>query len=567
VRFLNETDSSRGFTLFGLSVITTCSILVYFWSLDFVNIPPDVFFVLFFTASIATSYAILSSRLGFSQKLALVLFWSLSLRLGTTLRIPTGLPDVYPDALYGRQLAVSILSTGSIPSSGLTGFAAKYVGFPMLELLLSSLSLIPRLDLDTMIRVGGGPFLFTFGLLIITLGLRRLCGESTAVTSALIGSNYMDLTTHTVHPVIGIVFFALGFYGIIRRSKSAAVIAVLSFVVLAMSHDLTPIQAAVILLTGAFLYEGVFRERSDYSFLKMGLLVSVAYGMWVSYHAQYDLRSILGDFIGAFGSLQSTVHVVHVTYSGHYVGIVGLIAFALLLGAGFVWSIMRKRDERSRVLISLGFGAGCFFGVAIPLYVLSSRVSPTGWLGSILPRLLEFVYLLAAPIAVTVIESLRNLKSRRVIKVSVRSRTIGAAILVSILLLPTFYFFVDPEFYDYTTPLEADDVRLPLHPWLTAGEWANTHLSRAGGNGTLTLTADRLPFTFVGSYGRVSLVTISQADLDGWLRWGRPHVPVLVIIDMAQHRSILNETVHDDNLVYSNSEVVFVVIEPVTNAQ
>jgi len=124
-------------------------------------------------------------------------------------------------------------------------------------------------------------------------------------------------------------------------------------------------------------------------------------------------------------------------------------------------------------------------------------------------------------------------------------------------------------YYDLTVPFEKEDIRLPLNAWRTAGEWADARVNREPGKDSVALSADRLAFTFVGSYGRVTIVTISQAELDARLRslGPRPDVPALLIVDLANHPSVLNETVQFENLVYSNSLVVFIVTVPITKAQ
>lgn len=549
-----------------MDTVTILSILGYFWSLDTYRWPVEIFHGLFIIAAVLTSYAVLSSRLRFAHKIFLVMLWSVSIRLAIPFRLETGILSNDPDPLFVRQLAMSIFSTGVISHSGLTGFALNYYAqFPGLEILACSLSHVSRIEIDTILKFGGA-FVGTLGLLLLILGFKRICGPFWAVVSGLIASTYTNLMISMIHGTIGLLFSIILVLGILHGKRPGTAIAIVALAAMVVAHDFTPVQITIVLCFASAFY-AVFpnRQQRVLSLPALTLTLSTAFGAWILFTTGSALATFSGILTILRGTLEPALaEAPRIIYMPRMLSLIGLSAYALLLVVGFVLFVFRKTEKTMRIIFALCFGAAAYFIFGSLPFMLSSGFGITGHGGDVLPRSVQYLYLVGAPVAAVVLERLRFRRTPEttigsagssalvpLTRIS-RKRIWAATFLVSVILMPTFYFFFVPMYYDINAPWVQMDVRLPLNEWQTAAEWVGAHSPLSP-----RVYGDMLAVTFIGAVGRQNILYIIEENLD--IRYLLRSVPSAVILNRSSS-SLLRESIPFDNLVYSDSGVLIVLV-------
>ena len=463
----------------------------------------------------------------------------------------------YPDTLFVRQLTMRIFSEGAIPSSGLTGFAVNYVQFPVLEILISFLSHVSGFKIDTIMKLGSSLFI-CLGLLLLIVIFKRTLGSQVAITSGLIASTF-NYYIPVVHAAMGLLYFAILVFGILHGKKSGIVIALVSLAAMAVSHDFTSVQVILVLVFASGFRWVLLRERhSELSFFTTMLVLSVTFLAWILYHTGSALATFAQILKILYESVQPALgEVPQIFYAPRTLGLIGLGGYFLLVAVGLGLFALGKVEKKLQTIFALCFGAAAYFMISSLPYALSTMYKVEGYGGSLLPRSLSFLYLIGAPVAVVVLDRLSGRILERRSHVS-RSRACLAMLLLSIILMPTFYFFVTPMYYDMKAPWVGNDVRLPLSEWQTAGEWVGAHPPMH-----LQVHGDVLAMTFIGAVGNQEVFYITDiSQTEFLLRHGR--VTSAIVLDRSSPtlqsiQSIDWQSIPLDNLVYSDAGVLLVI--------
>jgi hypothetical protein len=459
---------------------------------------------------------------------------------------------------------MSIFSTGVISSSDLTGFAVNYAQFPALEILISSLSQVSRIEIDTILKFGGA-FVGTLGLLLLILGFKRICDPFWAVVSGLIASTFTNFIT-MVHGTIGLTFAIILVYGILLGKRSGTAIAIVGLAAMVVSHDFTALQVLIV-LGFASGFHAVFRQQHQgLSLAAAMLMLLTAFSAWIL----FTTGSALATFSGILSILRRSLEPAlaeapQIVYMPRMLSLIGLASYALLLVVGFVLFVFGKTEKRMRIIFALCFGAGAYFSFGSLPFILSSEFGIKGHGGDVLPRSLEYLYIVGAPVAAVVLERLHGRTPETTIRSAgssalvwltraSRKRTWAATLLLSIVLMPTFYFFVVPMYYDIDAPWVAQDVRLPLSEWQTAAEWVGAHSPLSP-----RLYGDMLAITFIGAVGKQDINYIFEENLD--IEHLLRSVPSAIVLNESSS-SLLKQSIPFDNLVYSDSVVLIVLVAP-----
>jgi hypothetical protein len=554
-----------------LDSVVIASIYAYFVSLGISNPwPIEIFDGLFLSSCVLTSYAVLASRLRFGWRLFLVIFWSLTLRLGVQLRLAAmGVISNYPDSLYVHQLTMKIMSSGSIPpSSGLSGFAVNYVQFPGLEIWISSFSQISAIG-NGIVSVFAAPFIATLGVLMLILVFKKVIGPLFAVASGLLASTFNEFGTNLVHGTLGLAFFGLLVFGILRGRKLPYILLTLvSVAAITISHDFTPVQVLLVLVF-AWLFEIFSGGRRTSSIGISVLVLSVSYLAWVLFYegtAFTVFSAILSTLVTSwFSSLQSTQLSLTapptIVYFPRMVSLVGLGGFLFLIAVGYCLFFLKRTEKTFRLIFPLCFGASAYFVIGSLPFTMSTEFG--GYGNTVFPRSVEFLYLVGAPVAVMVLDRLsgRILEIRSLVSVKRISlkRVLSATLLLSIILIPTFFFFVEPSYYDMNAPLVSNDLRQPLTEWQTAGEWVNAHPPQT------PVYGDSLGSTFIGAFGDQNVTYLLESSQIESLLSPHETMPVVTVLDRTSpaEQSIQPvdwQSIPLDNLVYSSSGVLIVSV-------
>jgi hypothetical protein len=461
---------------------------------------------------------------------------------------------------------MSIFSTGVISSSDLTGFAVNYAQFPALEIFVSSLSQVSRIEIDTILKFGGA-FVGTLGLLLLMLGFKRICGPFWAVVSGLIASTYTNFIT-MVHGTIGLVFSIILVFGILRGKRSGAAIAVVGLIAMVVSHDFTPLQVFIVLGFASAFYVVFPQQHQGVSLASAMLILLTTFSAWIL----FTTGSALATFTGILAILRKSLEPAlaeapQIVYVPRMLSLIGLSSYALLLAVGFVLFVLGKTEKKMRIMFALCFGAGGYFIFGSLPFIMSSEFGIKGPGGDVLPRSVEYLYILGAPVAAVVLERLRfrqtpetkipsagssdlvPLRSR-----ASRKRRWAATLLLSIILMPTFYFFIVPMYYDINAPSVQMDVRLPLNEWQTTAEWVSAHSPLSS-----RVYGDMIAVTFIGAIGKQGIFYIIGENLD--IQYLLRSVPSAIVLDRSSS-PLLMQSIPFDNLVYSDSGVLIVLVTP-----
>jgi hypothetical protein len=547
------------------------SIYAYFVSLGINNPwPVEIFDGLFLSSCILTSYAVLASRLRFGWRLFLVIFWSLTLRLGVELRLGVmGIISNYPDSLYVHQLTMKITASGSIPaSSGLSGFAVNYVQFPALEIWISSFSQISAIG-SAIVSIFAAPFIATLGVLLLILIFKKVIGPLFAVASGLVASTFNLFGTNLVHGTLGLAFFGLLVFGILHgRRLPDIILTLVSVAAISISHDFTPVQVLLVLVF-AWLFEFFSGRRRTSSLGISVLALSVGYFAWILFYEGTALTvfsGILSTIANSwFASSQSSglslTALPTIVYFPRMVSLIGLGVFLFLIAVGYCLFFLKRVERTFRLMFPLCFGASAYFVIGSLPFATSTEFG--GYSSIVLPRSVEFLYLVGAPVAVMVLDRLGGqileIRSHVSVKrVSVK-RLLSATLLVSIILMPTFFFFVEPSYYDMNAPLVSNDPRQPLSEWQTAGEWVSAHPPQP------QVYGDVLAATFIGAVGNQNVTYLLGRSQTESLLSPNETVTIVMVLDRSSPpqqsiQSVDWQSIPLDNLVYSNSGVLIVLV-------
>lgn len=440
--------------------------------------------------------------------LPLLLIVTLSFRLISIVRVPY--PVLFgPDLNFELQIVRQTQLVGRIPETSLTGAANYYSHFPGLELLISVMSIATQADPRALLKLVG-TFVGLLTVILVACAYRNVTGErGFAVVAASLGGlspMFVAFDTYTVHPTLADVFIAAIFLCLYRRAPTAAFagLAIVGFTTLVMTHSWLPIVFFLILV-GLFMAQKVdasvsgSHENVRVSFLAFSFVAIVA---WIAY--------VAATMVATYGTYYYSIMAVYVSPEislshvsptgvkpGWLVGMtyLGFVSFALSTFVGIVASI-RARDPKHRVLLSVGTVT-----LAISTSLMSMWILGFEQVGDLFNRNLILLYLFAAPLAVL---GVIKLKSLRPFGGKLwRGRFLAFGLLFT-MLLPSVYYGVDPMFYDRSSRLIDEDVRLGLNEWQSTGVFVAGHVSDEKVYGL------RLAYIYVSGYAAKEVETVGE---------------------------------------------------------
>jgi hypothetical protein len=502
--------------------------------------------------------------------LPLLLIVALSFRLISIVRV--SYPILFgPDLNHELQLVRRILSAGRIPETPVTGSANYYRFFPGLELLISVVSIATQADPIVLLKYFG-TFVGLLAVILVACAWRNVTGDRgfSIVAAFLAGLSpmFVAFDTYTVHPMLADIFIAVIFLCLYRRAPTAAFagLAIVGFIALVVTHSWLPIVLFVILV-GVFIAQKVDASvPGSYRSVRAPFLafMIVAIAAWVAYMAT-AMVEIYGDYYSSIGALYLSpeISLFHVTPTGAKPGwVVGLtylggMSFALSVFVGIV-AIIRARDPKHRLLLWLGTASLVTCSSLMSIWMLGFKS-----VGDLFNRNLTLVYFFAAPLAVLGVTRLKSLRPSG--GKPWRGRFLAFGLLFT-MLLPSVYYGVDPMFYDRSSRLIEEDVRLGLNKWQSVGVFVAGHVSGEKVYGV------RLAYTYVSGYAGKEVVvvvgrTFRGSDILSWASTKSGSILVARIswsevedYDYSPSASELRTLVTTSNVVYHASDAVVLVL-------
>jgi len=505
----------------------------------------------------------------------LVIAWVLVLRFMIPLRLDEGIVSNYPDMIYETQIADKILASGAVSFQSPTTYGVDYVFNPMLELLVANLGMVLGVPLAPVLKYIG-PFLGVLTVIFLLGFYRGFLDDKTAVISVFLAAScfhFLRFDSGTVHETLALVFFSMILYSLPRAGAAWRSLSVVAAFMLVSTHFFTSVVAffnflaasALILILPGMLGRGLDRIQRSILGLPMMMLGLVI--LWYSYIASEMLRiafhlgqEVILVFMSTWQAIfpLSPPSAAGVSVWVRIVGDISVVAFALTASLG-VWAIVvMKKHRAERSALPLAAASGMTFIIGLVLYTKLATTT------DLLPRTFIYLYFLGAPLSLLGIREL-SLRGGDIRGPTNRSLLICAALIALVAIGSTYYNY--PQFlYDNTSPLNFEDVRLPLEDWKSAGLFARDHVSQ-----NAAVWGDKIAFSFVGGYAqrevslfprelRTSLVDFTRSYVPHGdtiiLRKSMPYVPYLDYqTDGQQFQGIVEEA----NAFYSSADVVMIV--------